>query len=99
MGLFDIFTFKKQAAEVFSKENIADVLDKARTSIIEQVKAKYPGPEKMAAVVIKVQDLIIKKSSSCTNKLVLWLVGQLLNIVPTITQLVYNFLKEKVENL
>lgn len=99
MGLFDVFTFKKQAAEVFTKENVAEVLDKARTAIIEQVKAKYPGPEKMTAVVITVQDLIARKTANCTNKLVIWLVSQIVKIVPTITQLVYNFLKEKVENL
>ena len=99
MGLFDVFTFKKQASEVFTKENIAEVLEKARTAIIEQIKAKYPGPEKMTVVVLAVEELIQRKTSSCTNKLVLWVVSQIIKVVPTVTQLVYNFLKEKVENL
>ena len=99
MGLFDVFTFKKQASEVFTKENLTEVLDKARATIIEQIKAKCPGPEKMAVVVIKVTDLISRKTAGCTNKLVLWLVDQLIKVVPTITQIVYNFLKEKIENL
>lgn len=99
MGLFDIFTFKKQAQEVFSKENIKEVMDKARAAIIEQVKAKYPGPEKMVAVQIAVTTLISSKVSGCTNKLVLWLVDLIIKAVPTVTQAIYDFLKEKVQNL
>ena len=99
MGLFDVFTFKKQASEIFSKENVAEVLEKARAAIIEQIKAKYPGPEKMTVVIVTVEELIKRKTSSCTNKLVLWVVSQVIKVVPTITQLVYNFLKEKVEKL
>ena len=99
MGLFDIFTFKKQAQEVFSKENVKEVLDRTRSAIIDQIKAKYPGAEKMVAVQIAITTLISSKVSGCTNKLVLWLVNLIIKAVPAITQTVYDFLKEKVENL
>ena len=99
MGLFDVFTFKKQALELFSKKNIDEFLNKARTLIIEQIKANYPGPEKMEKVVEALIDFVVDKSENINNKLVLWLGEQLVKAIPAIAQIVYNFLKEKVENL
>jgi hypothetical protein len=42
---------------------------------------------------MKVSELKVK------NKIVLWLVDKFIEILPTITQLIYEFLKEKVESL
>ena len=99
MGLFDVFTFKKQAAEAFSKENVDKFLSTARAAIIEQIKANCPGPEKMDIVVGILKNFVIDKTSKITNKLVIFLVNQFLVVIPIVAQLVYDFLKEKVENL
>lgn len=99
MGLFDLFTFKGQITDLFSATNIRSIFDKAKTTIIEQVKEKYPGKEKMAVVEIAVSNAISNKAAGCTNKLVLWVVNLILKNVPVITQAIYDYLKEKVENL
>ena len=99
MGLFDVFTFKKQAAEIFSKENVNKFMSTARAAIIEQIKANCPGPEKMYIVVGILKDFVTDRTSKITNKLVIFLANQLLVVIPIIAQLIYDFLKEKVENL
>ena len=99
MSIFDVFTFKKEAALVFTSENFAAVLEKAKEEIIKQVKEHIPGPEKKIlvdnAVIFKIREF----RNTCHNKLVLWVIDQLIKVVPTVTQLVYDFLKEKIENL
>lgn len=99
MGIFDIFTFKKEAEKVLTPENFSEVLQKARGEIIKQAKANIPGIEKKTlvdnAVIVKIREF----RSTCKNKIVLWLLDQIIKVVPTITQLIYDFLKEKVENL
>lgn len=99
MSIFDLFTFKKQAESVFSKENIQKVLETAKEAIIEQAKNNFPGSEKKTKVDAKVIYLISNATSGCTNKLVLWLVQLIVKSIPAITQKIYDFLKEKVENL
>lgn len=101
MGLFDVFTFKKESGKVFSKENFKELFQEARSHIIELAKENIPGEEKKRAldtlltarVYMKVSELKVK------NKIVLWLVDKFIEILPTITQLIYEFLKEKVESL
>ena len=101
MGLFDVFTFKKESGKVFSKENFKELFQEARSHIIELAKENIPGEEKKRAldtlltsrVYMKVSELKVK------NKIVLWLVDRFVEILPTITQLIYEFLKEKVESL
>lgn len=99
MGILDIFTFKKEAATVFTKENFAAILEKAKEEIIKQVKENIPGVEKKTivdnAVIFKVKVF----RDTCKNKLVLWVIDQLIKIIPTVTQLVYDYLKAKIENL
>jgi hypothetical protein len=99
MSIFDIFSFKKEAAKVFTAENFKAVLETARVEIIKQAKENIPGPEKK----ILVDNIVIVKirefRNSCKNKLVLWVIDQIIKVIPSVTQLVYNFLKEKVENL
>ena len=99
MSIFDVFTFKKQAEQVFSKENIKSILDLARTAIIEQIKNNFPGEEKKAKVDAQVIYAIQQKITGCSNKLILWLIGLIIKNIPSITQKIYDFLKEKVENL
>ena len=99
MSILDIFTFKKQSQSVFSLENVKGLFNTARTAIVEQVKAKYPGNEKKAKVDAAVIYYIQERVKNCTNGLVLWLVGLLIKSVPTITQTIYDNLKEKVNSL
>ena len=99
MSIFDVFTFKKEALKVFTAENVKEVFDKARAAIIAQAKENFPGEEKKKAVDAIIICVIEGKTKDCNNKLVLWVVDLLKKAVPTITQAVYNFLKEKVEEL
>ena len=41
----------------------------------------------------------ILKETYPKNKLVLWILDRIIDVIPTVTQLVYEFLKEKIENL
>lgn len=50
MGLLDIFTFKKEATKIFSKENIENLIEVAKDVIIDQAKKKIKGEEKKKAV-------------------------------------------------
>ena len=50
MSIFDVFSFKKDAAKVFTKEAFTAVLERARVEIIKQVKNNVPGPEKKRIV-------------------------------------------------
>lgn len=101
MILFDAFSFKKSITGIFSIEVVKDVLNLARKEIIERVDKAISGEEKKVQVDYKVikfiQDYVI---TNCTNKLVLWLVNTVvIKAIPTVTQLVYEFLKEKVNGL
>lgn len=99
MGLFDIFKFKKDIKGVFSSENISDILMYVREKIVEQAKKNIPGSEKKAAVDYLVIQYIRKKVANCNNNIVLWLVERIVEVIPKITQIIYDFLKEKIENL
>ena len=99
MSIIDIFTFKKQAEQVLSKANLESVLEIAREAIIEQAQNNYPGEEKKAKVDAQVIYAIQKKIEGCSNKLVVWLLRLLIKSIPSVTQKIYDLLKEKVENL
>ena len=64
-------------------------------------KANFPGEEKKRQVDLVVVARIYEKveEANIKNKLVLWLIDKLVDLVPRVTQLIYDFLKEKVENL
>ena len=101
MGLFDVFSFKKEAAKVLNKGFFVDLLKTAREKIIELAKKNIPGQEKKKQLdeflTLHIRSKI--KEGKITNKYVLWLVERLIEVLPSITQLIYEFLKEKVENL
>ena len=101
MGLFDVFSFKKEASKVFTKEAFTEILELARIKIADLAKANFPGEEKKRQVDLVVVARIYEKveEANIKNKLVLWLIDKLVDLVPRVTQLVYDFLKEKVENL
>lgn len=101
MGLFDAFSFKKEAAKVFNKDFFVELLKSAREKIIELAKESIPGQDKKEELdeflTLRIRAKV--KEGKVTNKYVLWLVEKFIEILPSITQLVYEFLKEKVENL
>ena len=101
MGIFDIFSFKKEAAKVFTKENFEHILKTAREEIINQAKeTARKGIEKKAIVdELVIAKIEILKETYSKNKLVLWILDRIIDVIPTVTQLVYEFLKEKIENL
>lgn len=101
MILFDAFSFKKSITGIFSIEAVKDVFALARKEIIARVDKAISGEEKKVQVdynVIKfVKDYV---TTNCSNKLVLWLVDTVvIKAIPAVTQLIYEFLKEKVNGL
>ena len=100
-GLFDAFSFKKEANKIFSKEAFGEILEHARRTIIEFAKENMPGEEKKRNVDLIVTARIYAKvaEANVKNKWVLWLVDRLVDLLPRVTQLIYDCLKEKVKNL
>ena len=99
MGLFDIFSFKKEFTKAFSKENFALLNALAKEKIVEQVKEKCAGSEKMDKVVEAILDFINKHMTS-TNGLVNWIKDNILiPNVRTILQALYDALKAKIKDL
>ena len=99
MGLFDLFSFKKEVTAAFSKENLNKILETARIAIIEQAKEHFPGAEKKANVDFIVIAKLAEIKETIKNKYVRFILDRVEDIIPRLTQLVYDFLKEKVENL
>jgi 5-methylcytosine-specific restriction endonuclease McrBC GTP-binding regulatory subunit McrB len=100
MSVFDIFSFKKEAGKVFTKENFVHVMETAKNAIIEQAKdTTKKGVAKKFIVDEKVIKSINILKDSCKNGLIKWLLDRIVDIIPTVTQLIYEFLKEKIENL
>ena len=99
MSIFDAFSFKKEAGKVFTKENFASILKKTKEQIVEKAKLNIPGQEKKILVDDAVIANIHELAAPCKNKWVLWIIDRIIEITPTVTQLVYDFLKEKIENL
>ena len=101
MGLFDVFSFKKEADKVLNKEVFVEVLKMAREKIVALAKEKFPGEEKKRqldeTLILFIRSKV--KEGKINNKLVLWVVEKLIDTLPKVTQLVYEFLKERVENL
>lgn len=99
MSIFDAFSFKKEANKVFTRENFTHVLGVARVAIVEQAKTNYPGVEKKFNVDEKVIATVRVLKDSCKNGLIKWVLDRIIDAIPAITQLIYDFLKEKIENL
>ena len=99
MGLFDIFSFKKEGKAVFNKDVFKEVLETAKNAIIKMAKENIPGQEKKEKVDGIVIAKILLMTSGIKNGLVLWLIDRIIDLIPVVTQLVYDFLKAKVEEL
>ena len=99
MSIFDVFTFKKEGRNIFSKETFSEVLGVARQAIIDQAKKNIPGVEKKNAVDVKVISRITSIEANCSNGIIRWVIERIIDVIPTVTQFIYDRLKEKVENL
>ena len=100
MSIFDIFTFKKEGRRIFSAENFEAILTLARNEIIKQKGfIEKKGAEKKACVDAIVISKVTEIRESCSNKVIKWLLDLMITAIPSVTQLVYEFLKEKVEKL
>lgn len=99
MSVFDVFTFKKEGKKVFSIENFKGILDLAKAEIIKMAKEKIPGIEKKIAVDKIVLERLDGIKKNCNNGIIIFILDLVAKAIPTITQAVYDFLKEKVENL
>ena len=97
MIIFDALTFTKEAAYLFTTGNVAIILEKAREEIINQAKKEISGHEKKSFVDSAVIFQIREFRNTCHNKLVLWVIDQIIKVIPTMTQFVYDFLKEKID--
>lgn len=100
MSIFDIFTFKKELKEVVNQDFLKGIVEAAKTEIINQAKDKLAdGLQKMNNVV-DVVEVFIRGRIKSNNKIVLWLVDNILiPNVRLITQTVYDLLKEVVKGL
>lgn len=100
MSIFDVFSFKKEGTKVFSKENFQFILMTAKEEILKQAKENILGAEKKKRVdELVVTKILVLKETYPKNKLILWVLDRIIDVIPTVTQLVYDFLKEKIENL
>ena len=99
MGLFDAFSFKKDGKKVFCREAFSEILKVARDAIIAMAKENIPGIEKKEKVDLIVVAKILELTVNVKNGLVLWVINRIIDFIPVITQLIYDFLKEKIENL
>ncbi|MCD8378245.1 MAG: hypothetical protein LUB59_05605 [Candidatus Gastranaerophilales bacterium] len=98
MSIFSFFNFKSKLKEVFSQENITELLNYVKSNIIEQVKNSIDGAEKKSNVDNAVITFIKTKLVS-SNVLVNVLVNVLTEYVPVITQCIYDYLKKYVDGL
>ena len=101
MSIFDIFSFRKEFRKIFSKENCEKVLLSIRAKIVELAKASIPGQEKKELLdhhIINIIDVFVL-NHGIKNKIILWIIEKVKEFIPSLTQIQYDFLKEKVENL
>lgn len=99
MGLFDIFSFKKEGKAVFTKEVFKEVLETAKDAIIKMAKENIPGQEKKKQVDSLVITKILIMTANVKNGLVIWVINRIVDLIPVVTQLIYDFLKAKIEEL
>ena len=99
MSIFDVFSFKSKIQEALKPENIALLKAVIRETIIKQVKAKYPGQEKMDKVVDAAIDFIRTHMKS-DNKIVTWFIETIIiKNIRAVAQSIYDDLKEIVKGL
>lgn len=99
MNILNIFTFKKDFKEFFSKETIADLFDYAKEQIIHYIeKSDLFGFEKKQRVDEAVI-LYIDMRFNSKNSIVRFVTELIKSIIPAVTQSIYDYLKSYIEGL
>lgn len=98
-NIFDLFSIRKESKKIFTRENLLEVLNLAKWYIIDQAKNSLRGTEKKQIVDSAIINIINEKTKDCKNSILLWIIERIKGFIPTITQYIYDTLKEKVDNL
>lgn len=100
MSFFGIFSVKTDAKKTFCIQSIKEFFAFIRREIIGYVEAKdLLGSEKKEAVDEKVVEYVEGKFIG-SNTVLNWLVRKIfIPVIPTITQAVYDLLREHVDGL
>ncbi len=98
-NIFDLFSIRKESKKIFTRENLLEVLNLAKWYIIDQAKNSLRGAEKKQIVDSAIINIINEKTKDCKNSILLWIIERIKGFIPTITQYIYDTLKEKVDNL
>lgn len=85
-------------SKCFSQENVSKLFGVIKTNILEQATKKLSGEEKKANVDKAVVEFI-KKTFVSKNILLSFLVNILIDLVPRITQSIFDILKTKAGEL
>lgn len=85
-------------AQVFNGEKLGGLADYIQTAIINKVNVELSNEEKKKDVDESVKSFI-KSTFVSDNTFVKMLIDKLIECVPILTQLVYDFLKERINGL
>lgn len=96
--LKSIFNFKTKSAETFNKDSLAVLADFIKATIINRIGTELSNAEKKVAVDNAVTNFV-RNSFKSDNVFVQFLIEKLIEAVPLITQIVYDFLKDRIEGL
>ena len=99
--LTSVFTFKRDFQNVFTNEKVKEFFKIARDLIIKYRDFKeLSGEEKKKRVDEFLTNWLFENVATKTdNAIICWLLGILIYNVPTITQFIYDFLKENIEGI
>lgn len=93
-----IFSFKNEAATIFTKNNIAKVLNFAKGEIVAKVDAELTNEQKKRAVDEAVI-IFIDNHFKSDNAIIKYILEKFEDLVPTITQVIFDFLKDRIDGL
>ncbi len=93
-----IFSFKKEAATIFTRSNIVKVLDFAKGEIIAKVNTELSNEQKKRAVDEAVI-VFIDNHFKSDNAIVKFILEKIEDIIPAITQSIFDFLKDRIDGL
>ncbi|DAB04731.1 TPA: hypothetical protein CPT89_00975 [Candidatus Gastranaerophilales bacterium HUM_11] len=97
-----IFTFKSKFEKVFNNESVKDIIQRANRLIVAYKDYKdLSGAEKKNKVDKLLTTYILEKYGEFAkeNIFVNWVLNKFIEFLPDITQLVYDFLKKRIEGL
>jgi len=97
--MFSLLTYKSNVQKIFTKENFLNLCEFAKKMIVKYVdEENLLGADKKTNVDNAVIEYIAKYFVS-NNTIVSFLVQLLIKFEPTLTQIIYELLKKKVDGL